>query len=38
MSPFWIYIFLKIDWIIKSLWCLYRFKTRKWMRVVKKES
>ncbi len=36
LSPFWVYIALKIDWVIKSLWCLYRFKTRKWMRVVKR--
>ena len=38
LPPFWVYCSLKIDWIIKSLWCLYRFRTRKWMRVVKRES
>ena len=36
LDPFWVYIALKIDWIIKSLWCLHRFRTRKWMRTVKK--
>ena len=34
MSPFWIYIFLKIDWIIKTIWCAFRLKSRKWIRVV----
>jgi len=35
MSPFWIYIFLKIDWAIKTIWCAFRLKSRKWIRVVK---
>ena len=34
MSPFWIYIFLKIDWAIKTIWCAFRLKSRKWIRVV----
>lgn len=34
-SPFWIYIFLKIDWVIKTIWCAFRLKSRKWIRVVK---
>ena len=34
LSPFWIYIALKIDWAIKSIWCAFRLKTRKWMRVL----
>ena len=34
ISPFWIYIALKIDWAIKSIWCAIRLKTRKWMRVL----
>lgn len=37
LSPFWVYISLKIDWVIKSLWCLCRFRTRKWMRVVEQD-
>lgn len=36
LDPFWVYIALKTDWIIKTLWCFRRFRTRKWMRVVKK--
>ena len=35
LSPFIIYIALKIDWAIKTFICLYRLKTGKWMRVVK---
>lgn len=35
MSPFWIYIFLKIDWAIKTIWCAFRLKSRKWIRVVR---
>jgi len=34
-SPFIIYTALKIDWAIKTFICLYRLKTRKWIRVVK---
>lgn len=32
--PFWIYTALKIDWAIKSIWCLFRLKSKKWIRVV----
>ncbi len=32
--PFVIYIALKLDWMIKSLVCLWRVKSRKWMRRV----
>ena len=35
MSPFWIYIFLKIDWAIKTIWCAFRLRSRKWIRVVR---
>ena len=34
LSPFWIYVLLKIDWVIKTLWCAFRLKSRKWIRVV----
>jgi len=33
-SPFVIYIALKLDWAIKSLLCLWRVKSRKWMKRV----
>lgn len=34
LSPFWIYAALKIDWIIKSVWCIFRLRSKKWIRVV----
>ena len=34
VSPFIIYIALKIDWGIKTFICLYRLKSRKWIRIV----
>lgn len=33
-TPFWIYICLKCDRIAKSIMCIGRFKTRKWLKVV----
>ena len=33
-DPFVIYIALKLDWAIKSIVCLWRVKSRKWMRRV----
>lgn len=34
VDPFVIYIALKLDWAIKSIVCLWRVKSRKWMRRV----
>lgn len=34
LEPFLIYTALKIDAIIKSLWCLKRLKSRKWIRKI----
>ena len=34
LSPFWIYATLKIDWVIKSVWCIFRLRSKKWIRVV----
>ncbi|MCQ2483158.1 MAG: MATE family efflux transporter [Clostridia bacterium] len=34
MTPFWVYFFLKSDQIIKTLWCIYRLKTRKWIKRI----
>ena len=31
MSPFWIYALLKIDYIIKTVWCTIRLKNKTWM-------
>ena len=35
LNPFIIYIALKIDWAIKTFICLFRMKSKKWIRVVK---
>ena len=32
--PFWIYSMLKIDQIIKCVWCFFRLKSRKWMKKI----
>lgn len=34
ISAFWIFMFLNIDQVIKALWCVHRFKSRKWIRTV----
>lgn len=34
VSPFLIYIALKIDWAIKTFICIYRLKTKKWIKIV----
>lgn len=34
MSPFIIYISLKIDWAIKSFVCLWRVKSKKWINQI----
>ncbi len=33
-SAFWIYIALRVDYIIKSVWCCKRLKNRKWIHQV----
>ncbi len=33
--PFWIYFFLKIDHLLKSILCLWRLHSRKWMKVIR---
>lgn len=33
-SPFWIYTLLKIDQIIKCVWCFFRLRSRKWMKKI----
>ena len=31
---FWIYTFLKIDQIIKCIWCFFRLRSGKWMKKI----
>ncbi|MBE6611484.1 MAG: MATE family efflux transporter [Ruminococcaceae bacterium] len=32
---FWIYTFLKIDQIIKCVWCFFRLRSGKWLKKIK---
>lgn len=34
LSPFLIYTFLKIDQIIKAIWCIFRLHSRKWIKKI----
>ena len=33
-SAFWIYVMMKIEHIIKSVWCVFRLKSRKWLKRI----
>lgn len=34
LPPFWIYICLKSDQIIKTVWCVFRLRSGKWIKKV----
>lgn len=34
LPAFWIYTFLKIDEIIKCIWCIWRLKSGKWLKRI----
>jgi len=34
--PFWIFVCLKIDEVIKCIWCFFRLKSGKWLKVIRK--
>lgn len=34
LSPFWIYIFMKCDYFIKTVWCVFRLRSGKWIKMV----
>ncbi len=36
LPAFWIYFFMKIDQIIKCLWCFGRLRSKKWIKAVKR--
>lgn len=38
LPAFWIYFFLKIDQIAKSIWCIFRLKSGKWIKTIDKEN
>lgn len=33
--PFWVYTMLKIDQIIKCIWCFFRLRSKKWIKKIK---
>ena len=34
LPAFWIYFFLKIDQVIKTIWCIFRLKSEKWIKKI----
>jgi len=34
LPAFWIYTLLKVDQIIKSVWCVYRLRSKKWIKKI----
>lgn len=34
LPPFWIYVCLKLDQIIKAFWCITRLHSRKWIKII----
>ena len=37
LPAFWIYFFMKIDQIIKCVWCIFRLRSGKWIKAIKTE-
>ena len=35
LPPFWIYVCLKLDQVIKAFWCITRLKSRKWIKAIR---
>ena len=35
LPAFWIYFFMKIDQIIKCIWCVFRLRSGKWIKAIK---
>lgn len=33
--PFWIFFCLKIDHLLKAVWCLFRLRSRKWIKKIR---
>ena len=34
LPAFWIYFFLKIDQLLKAIWCVYRLQGGKWIKKI----
>ncbi len=37
LPAFWIYFFMKIDQLIKCVWCVFRLRSGKWIKAIKAE-
>jgi Na+-driven multidrug efflux pump len=35
LPAFWIYFFLKIDQVLKAVWCVLRLRSGKWIKKIK---
>lgn len=35
LPAFWIYFFMKIDQIIKCVWCVFRLRSGKWIKAIR---
>ncbi|MBR3643551.1 MAG: MATE family efflux transporter, partial [Parasporobacterium sp.] len=35
LPAFWIYFFLKIDQVLKAVWCVYRLNSGKWIKRIR---
>lgn len=38
LPAFWIYFFLKIDQVLKAIWCVIRLRSGKWIKKIKATS
>lgn len=38
LPAFWIYFFLKIDQVLKAVWCVIRLKSGKWIKKIRSEN
>lgn len=38
LPAFWIYFFLKIDQVLKAVWCVYRLQGGKWIKKIRSDS
>lgn len=36
LNPFWVYACLKFDQIAKAVWCVFRLRSGKWIKKIKK--
>ena len=37
LPAFWIYFCLKIDHVLKAIWCVIRLRSGKWIKKIKSE-